>query len=101
MLQRSATYETGGELSAAVELLRRFPRRADVLAVPRNRCERAGRYPLATLIERHGRLYGVPGLLRALSAGCSRRRSISAAVRAIQALPLHVQAELGLSADPG
>jgi hypothetical protein len=94
-------YETGGELSAAVELLRRFPRRADVLAVPRNRCERAGRYPLATLIERHGRLYGVPGLLRALSAGCSRRRSISAAVRAIQALPLHVQAELGLSADPG
>jgi hypothetical protein len=104
-------YETGGELSAAVELRRRFPgiidnaaarepaRRiaawtplparpegqgqwvvspwpkwppTDVLAVSCSRCERAGRYPLVTLIEQHGRIFTVPDLLGELSKGCPK-----------------------------
>jgi hypothetical protein len=38
-----------------------------VLAVACNRCERAGRYRLDTLIARHGADLGIPALLRQLS----------------------------------
>lgn len=49
-----------------------------VLAIACDRCERAGRYPLATLIARHGAEFGIPMLLRELSADCPKRKSISA-----------------------
>jgi hypothetical protein len=44
--------------------------RTNVLAVACSRCERAGRYPLATLIEQHGRSFSIPMLLDELSKGC-------------------------------
>ena len=49
----------------------------EVLAVACNRCERAGRYPIATLIARHGYDFTVPELLRRLSDDCTKRASIS------------------------
>jgi hypothetical protein len=51
--------------------------RTDVLVVACSRCDRAGRYRLDTLISRHGPGYGVPELLRALSADCPKRESVS------------------------
>lgn len=51
--------------------------RTNVLAVACTRCDRAGRYRLAGLIERHGPGFAIPALLRALSADCPRRRSVS------------------------
>jgi hypothetical protein len=48
------------------------------LAVACGRCERAGRYPLATLIARHGAAFDIPSLLRLLSADCPKRAAISA-----------------------
>lgn len=51
--------------------------RAAVLAVACKRCDRAGRYPLATLIERHGPLFGIPRLLWRLSADCPKRQAVS------------------------
>ena len=50
----------------------------EVLAVACNRCERAWRYPIATLIARHGYDFTVPELLRRLSDDCTKRASISA-----------------------
>jgi hypothetical protein len=47
-----------------------------VLAVACTRCERAGRYNLDTLIRRHGKGFGIPRLLRLLSADCPKRKSI-------------------------
>jgi hypothetical protein len=44
--------------------------RTDVLTVSCSKCERAGRYSLATLIERHGRSLHIPVLLHELSKGC-------------------------------
>jgi hypothetical protein len=52
--------------------------RTDVLAVACGRCERAGRYPVATLGERHGRSFPIPTLLRALSEDCPKRLSVNA-----------------------
>lgn len=51
--------------------------RTAVLVVACDRCDRAGRYPLETLIERHGARYSVPHLLRHLSANCPKRQSVS------------------------
>jgi len=52
--------------------------RTDTLAVACSRCDRAGRYAVATLIERHGPAFGIPDLLRMLSADCPKRASVSA-----------------------
>ena len=43
--------------------------KTDTLVVSCSRCDRAGRYPLASLIERHGRSFPIPALLRELSIG--------------------------------
>jgi hypothetical protein len=51
--------------------------RTAVLEVGCSRCGRAGRYPLAPLIERHGAAFPVPMLLLLLSADCPKRQSIS------------------------
>jgi hypothetical protein len=51
--------------------------RTDALEVACTRCDRAGRYPLATLIERHGRSFPIP-TLRAFSEDCPKRFSVSA-----------------------
>jgi hypothetical protein len=48
-----------------------------VLAVACSRCERAGQCRLETLIARHGEDFGIPDLLRQLSADCPKRRSIT------------------------
>jgi hypothetical protein len=48
-----------------------------VLTVACNRCERAGRYNLDTLIARHGAAFGIPALLRLLSDDCPKRQSIT------------------------
>jgi hypothetical protein len=37
--------------------------RIDILIVACTRCDRSGRYSMATLIGRHGRWFPVPGLL--------------------------------------
>ena len=52
--------------------------RTDVLVVACTRCERAGKYRLDTLIINHGRRFGIPALLRTLSADCPKRLSVSA-----------------------
>jgi hypothetical protein len=52
--------------------------RTAVLVIACNRCERAGRYPMATLIARHEYDFTVPELLlRRLSDDCTKRASIS------------------------
>jgi hypothetical protein len=48
-------------------------RRAAVLSVACSRCERAGRYNIATLIETYGVRCSVPDMLRSLSAACPKR----------------------------
>jgi hypothetical protein len=48
-----------------------------VLAVRCSRCERTGRYRMATLIELHGRSFPVPELLRELSVACVKRQAVS------------------------
>jgi hypothetical protein len=50
----------------------------DVLVIGCTRCDRAGRYQLDTLIARYGLAFGVPALLRPLSADCPKRESVSA-----------------------
>jgi hypothetical protein len=52
--------------------------RTEVLAVACCRCERAGRYKVATLIEKYGHACPIPLVLRTLSTECPRRTSISA-----------------------
>jgi len=49
--------------------------RSDTLSVACTRCERSDRYPLATLIERHGPTFDVPSLLRLVSADCPKRQA--------------------------
>jgi hypothetical protein len=49
--------------------------KTDVLVVSSSRCERAGRYPLAALIERYGRIFTVPDLLGELSRNRPKRGS--------------------------
>ena len=53
--------------------------RTDVLAVACSRCERAERYPLATLIERYGRIFTVPLLLDELLKDARNGDPLSAA----------------------
>jgi hypothetical protein len=48
-----------------------------VLRVACNRCERAGRYNLDTLIARHGAAFGIPELLRLLFDDCPKRKRCS------------------------
>jgi hypothetical protein len=48
-----------------------------VLIVSCTRCERAGQYRLETLIERHGKDFGIPDLLGQLSDDCLKRKSIA------------------------
>ena len=52
-------------------------RRAQVLAIACSRCERAGRYPLATLIQKYGAACPISALLRELSKDCQKRLSES------------------------
>jgi len=52
--------------------------RTEELAVACNRCERAGRYRLAKLTDRHGPALALPELLRLLSADCPKRAAPSA-----------------------
>jgi hypothetical protein len=52
--------------------------RTAVLAIACTRCDRAGKYSMDTLIDRYGLAFGVPALLRLLSADCPKRRSLSA-----------------------
>jgi hypothetical protein len=46
-----------------------------MLAVSCDRCDRAGKYRLDTLIVRHGAGFGIPGVLALLSADCPKRQS--------------------------
>ena len=48
-----------------------------VLAVACTRCDRAGKYPLETLIARHGAGFSVANLLHMLSDDCPKRKSIT------------------------
>jgi hypothetical protein len=48
------------------------------LTIACSRCDRAGRYRLDTLIANHGPDFGIPALLRSLSADCPKRHSLSA-----------------------
>jgi hypothetical protein len=52
--------------------------RTAALAVACTRCDRAGRYNLGLLIAWPGPAFGVPALLRLLSADCPKRNAISA-----------------------
>jgi hypothetical protein len=52
--------------------------RTPVLVLACSRCERAGQYAVATLIEQHGPGFTIPALLRLLSGDCPKRQSISA-----------------------
>jgi hypothetical protein len=47
--------------------------RLDVVRVTCTRCDRAGRYSLAQLIERHGAEVGLPDWMAALTADCPLR----------------------------
>jgi hypothetical protein len=51
--------------------------RTDTLSIACTKCDRAGRYPLATLIKRYAPELSIPDLLRILSAGCPMRESVS------------------------
>ena len=42
--------------------------KTDTLVIACGRCDRAGRYPVATLIKKHGPKQPIPALLRMLSA---------------------------------
>jgi hypothetical protein len=52
--------------------------RTAALAVACSRCDRAGRYNLGALIAGHGPKFGIPALLRLLSADCPKRNSTNA-----------------------
>ena len=47
--------------------------RTAALAVACTRCDRADQYNLGALIAEHGPRFGIPTLLRLLSAGCPKR----------------------------
>ena len=51
--------------------------RTAVLAVACSRCDRAGRYSVATLIETYGHALPIPLLLHALSRDCPRQEATS------------------------
>jgi hypothetical protein len=58
--------------------LRDVAAETDTLVVACGRCDRAGRYPVATLIEKHGRSFPIPTLLRTLAADCPKYTSLAA-----------------------
>jgi hypothetical protein len=58
--------------------LRAVAERNRCLNVACSRCDRVGRYQVDTPIARHGAYFGIPTLLRKLSADCPKRKSISA-----------------------
>lgn len=68
-----ADHASGGSIALAD-----LAERTDTLIVACSRCERTGRYPVAKLILRYGHAFGVPHLLRELSADSTKRASISA-----------------------
>lgn len=51
--------------------------RTDSLAVACSRCDRAGRYPMAKLLDQRGRDFSIPDLLRDLSRDCPKRETLS------------------------
>jgi hypothetical protein len=55
--------------------LRQMAERTAALAIACDRCDRAGRYSLKTLIDRYGVSYAVTLLLGDLSADCPKRIS--------------------------
>jgi hypothetical protein len=63
-------------LTGAITLAQ-VAQRTEVLAVACSRCDRVGRYRLDTLIAQHGPRFGIPALLRSLSADCPKRKSVS------------------------
>ena len=63
---------TGGAI-----LLGDVAAKTDTLHVGCKRCNRAGKYKVATLIERHGRSFPIPVLLDELSADCPKRESVT------------------------
>jgi hypothetical protein len=52
--------------------------RTAALAVACTRCDRADRYNLGALIAEHGPWFGIPALLRLLSADCPKRNLTNA-----------------------
>jgi hypothetical protein len=47
--------------------------RTTVLRIACRRCDRQGRYTVASLISRHGPAFTVPDVLRSISADCPRQ----------------------------
>jgi hypothetical protein len=45
------------------------------VAIACSKCDRAGQYPVETLIERYGPQFAVDDLLRLMSVGCPMRES--------------------------
>ena len=52
--------------------------KTDTLVIACSRCDRAGRYPVATLIEKHGPHHTIPAVLRTLAADCRKFTSLAA-----------------------
>ena len=50
----------------------------DTLVIACGRCDRAGRYPVTTLIEKHGPHHTIPAVLRTLAADCPKYTSLAA-----------------------
>ena len=63
---------TGGAI-----LLGDVAARTDMLHVACKRCNRAGKYKLAKLIEQHGRSFPIPLLLDELAGDCPKRESVT------------------------
>jgi hypothetical protein len=59
-------------------MLEQVAARTAALAVACSRCDRTGRYNLGALIAGHGPRFGIPALLRLLSADCPKRNSTNA-----------------------
>ena len=54
-------------------LLHELARTHPMISVRCDRCDRAGRYRVSTLIERYGRYGRLPDVANALEAGCLRK----------------------------
>jgi hypothetical protein len=54
-------------------ILRDLARTHPMVSVRCDRCDRAGRYRVSTLIERYGRHARLPDVASALEAGCPRK----------------------------
>ena len=53
--------------------------RTDTLSIACTQCDRAGRYPVATLLKRFGPEIPIPDLLRVLAQGCPMREAVDPA----------------------